>query len=281
VTVKYDPMMRHCCQIFFLKRQKHQILITRTIHDNFLYVKNFATGFHKSKTPLLSSSLTSAKRPIPSWKFIRSLKKKGFPSHFRNWIVAPLTTATSRLLLNLVAGFPTRHGRGLRQRDTLSPLLFNLLFPLTRFTQILKSDSRHGLLHKRRGRGTILHMSLYVNGGSYQERHPKLCIHPWQFWGGDRPTHKFPQEFRSQIFDLEFSQLMSPKEKKRTWKWRGGHPVAATSRSMHGCILLPAAPTSPTPCWCHIDWQSGAQRKGHRYLAVPVVRAKQLTRANN
>jgi hypothetical protein len=153
-------------------------LITRTIHD-ILYVKNLATRFHKSKTPLLSSSLTSAKRPIPSWKFIVDLfQKKGFPSHFRNWIVAPLTTATSRLLLNLVAGFPTRHGRGLRQRDTLSPLLFNLLFPLTRFTQILKSDSRHGLLHKLRGRGTILRMSLYANGGSYQERHPKLCIHP-------------------------------------------------------------------------------------------------------
>jgi hypothetical protein len=130
--------MRHCCQIIFFKGQKHQIVITRTIHDNFLYVKNLATRFHKSKTPLLSSSLTSAKRPIPSWKFIRSLKKKGFPSHFRNWIVAPLTTATSRLLLNLVAGFPTRHGRGLRQRDTLSPLLFNLLFPLTRLPKYWK-----------------------------------------------------------------------------------------------------------------------------------------------
>jgi hypothetical protein len=52
------------------------------------------------------------------------LQRRGFPPRFRNWITALLTTASTRVLLNGIAGAPIAHGRGLRQGDPLSPLSF-------------------------------------------------------------------------------------------------------------------------------------------------------------
>lgn len=108
----------------------------RSIHDNFLYVKNLATRLHNNV----------------GWDYIVDLlQKRGFPSRFRNWIVALLTTSSSRVLLNGVAGLPIQHGRGLRQGDPLSPLLFVLAIdPLA---QILEMATTFGLLHKLRGWG--------------------------------------------------------------------------------------------------------------------------------
>jgi hypothetical protein len=98
----------------------------RSIHDNFLYVKNLATRLHKRKTPALLFKLDIRKAfDSVRWDYIVDLlQKRGFPPRFRNWVVALLVTASSRVLLNGVAGPPIKHGRGLRQGDPLSPLLF-------------------------------------------------------------------------------------------------------------------------------------------------------------
>jgi mannosylglycoprotein endo-beta-mannosidase len=135
----------------------------RSIHDNFLYVKNMATRLHKNKNPSLLLKLDIRKAfDSLRWDYlIDLLQRRGFPSAFRNWITALLVTSYSRVLLNGVAGPPISHGRGLRQGDPLSPLLFNLgIDPLQ---QVLDIATAHGLLHKVRRRGPILRTSLYAD----------------------------------------------------------------------------------------------------------------------
>jgi hypothetical protein len=89
------------------------------------------------------------------------MHRRGFPSRFLNWVVALLVTATSRVLLNGVPGEPILHGRGLRQGDPLSPLLFVLAIdPLS---QLLELATDHGLLHRLHGRGTVVRTSLYAD----------------------------------------------------------------------------------------------------------------------
>jgi hypothetical protein len=65
------------------------------------------------------------------------------------------------VLLNGIAGSPIDHGRGLRQGNPLSPLLFVLA--IDPISQILEHATRSGLLHKLRGRGTILRTSLHAD----------------------------------------------------------------------------------------------------------------------
>lgn len=70
----------------------------RSIHDNFLYVKSLA------KTLLFKLDIRKAFDSI-HWEFIMDfLQRRGFPPRFRNWITALLTTSSSRVLLNDIAG---------------------------------------------------------------------------------------------------------------------------------------------------------------------------------
>jgi hypothetical protein len=65
------------------------------------------------------------------------------------------------VLLNGIAGDPIKHGRGLRQGDPLLPLLF--VIAIDPLNQILEGATTHGLLHKLRGRVSILRTSLYAD----------------------------------------------------------------------------------------------------------------------
>jgi hypothetical protein len=93
-----------------------------------MYVRNLARRLHKSKIPSFLFKLDIRKAfDSVRWDYIlKLLKRHGFPPNFRDWITALLCTASSRVLLNGVAGAPILHGRGLRQGDPLSPLLFVL-----------------------------------------------------------------------------------------------------------------------------------------------------------
>jgi hypothetical protein len=123
----------------------------RSIYDNFLYVKNLATRFHKAKTLALLFKLDICKAfDSVSWEYILDLlQRRGFPPRFWDWVTALFATATSRVLLNGIAGVPIDHGRGIRQGDPLSPLLFVLA--IDPITQILEEATRIGLLNKLRG----------------------------------------------------------------------------------------------------------------------------------
>jgi hypothetical protein len=54
------------------------------------------------------------------------MSKLGFPLKWRELVAALLSTSSSRILLNGVPTAPIKHGRGVRQGDPLSPLLFVL-----------------------------------------------------------------------------------------------------------------------------------------------------------
>ena len=100
----------------------------RSIHDNFLYVKNLATRLHKSKTPCLMFKLDIRKAfDSMCWdNIIDILHRHGFSPRFHDWITAIFASSSSRVLLNGMVSPPIVHGRGLRQGKSLSRLLFDI-----------------------------------------------------------------------------------------------------------------------------------------------------------
>jgi hypothetical protein len=62
----------------------------RSNHDNFLYVKNLATRFHKANTPALLFKLDIQKAfDSISWEYILDLlHRRRFPPRFRDWLTS-------------------------------------------------------------------------------------------------------------------------------------------------------------------------------------------------
>jgi hypothetical protein len=60
-----------------------------------------------------------------SWSFLfEVLRRMGFGERFLKWIALLLHTANTRVMVNVVPGGRVYHGRGLRQGDPTSPMLF-------------------------------------------------------------------------------------------------------------------------------------------------------------
>ena len=76
----------------------------RCIQDNFLYVRNLARAYHKTKTPTLLFKLDIAKTfDSVSWEYLLELLEiRGFPVRWRNWI--SLILSASSIVLNGGAG---------------------------------------------------------------------------------------------------------------------------------------------------------------------------------
>jgi hypothetical protein len=97
-------------------------------------VRNLARKLHKTKKPTLLFKL-DIKEAFDSvqWDYLMDLLQHfgSPPPKFRDWISALLSSSSSRVLLNGVPRDPIKYGRGLRQGDPLSPLLFVLAFTLS------------------------------------------------------------------------------------------------------------------------------------------------------
>lgn len=138
-------------------------LRSKSTQDNFLYVQNIVRSLHRKKQPALLLKLDIAKAfDSVSWEYLLEvLQQLGFPARWRDWVSLLLCTASSAVMLNGTVGKYFTHQRGLRQGDSLSPLLF-----------IIAIDTLHRLLEKATelheidplpGRGIPLRVSLYAD----------------------------------------------------------------------------------------------------------------------
>jgi hypothetical protein len=111
-----------------ISRSQSSFIKSRSIHDHYMYVRNYARQLHKARTPALFLKL-DIKKAFDSvrWDYlVNFIQRLGFPPKYRNWLVALLRTSSSRVLFNGVLGSPILHGQGFRQGDPLLPLLFVL-----------------------------------------------------------------------------------------------------------------------------------------------------------
>jgi hypothetical protein len=92
MATRLAPLMTACLQYqsAFIKK--------RSIHDSFFYVRNLAWKLHKSNNPTLMFKPDIKKAfDSVSWDYLVDLlQHMGFPSKFREWICALLSTSSSR-----------------------------------------------------------------------------------------------------------------------------------------------------------------------------------------
>ncbi|WVZ77845.1 hypothetical protein U9M48_025660 [Paspalum notatum var. saurae] len=135
----------------------------RSIHDSFLSVRNAVRRLHRKRTPSLFIKLDITKAfDSVRWEYLLTLMKElGFPTRWCDRIAVLLSTSSSRILLNGVPSTPIKHGRGLRQGDPLSPLLF--VIAMDPLQKLLDLATNLGCLGKLCGRTATMRVSMYAD----------------------------------------------------------------------------------------------------------------------
>jgi hypothetical protein len=141
-----------------VSRSQNAFIKGRCIRDNFLYVQRV-----KSKKPSLFIKLDISKAfDSVSWAYLLVvLEAFGFGRKWRNWISAILASSSSRIFMNGRLGRKIVHKRGLRQGDSLSPILFILAIdPLQR---IIGRAIHSSVLSHVLPKSATLYCSLYAD----------------------------------------------------------------------------------------------------------------------
>lgn len=154
LTSKIDTLISSSQSAFVKKR---------CIQDNFLYVRNLARAYHRTRTPALLFKLDISKAfDSVSWEYLLELlERRGFSMRWRNWISLILASSSSMVLLNGIPGPKFHHERGLRQGDPLSPYLF--ILAIDTLQRLFELATEQGDLSLLRGRQARLRLSLYAD----------------------------------------------------------------------------------------------------------------------
>jgi hypothetical protein len=146
-----------------ISQNQNAFIRGRTIHDNFKFVQRAAVYFCKKKIPktLLKLDISKAFDTV-AWPFLlNTLQAFGFGEHWRRWVGTLLSSATSRILLNGRPGKHIKHRRGVRQGDSLSPMLFIIMMEV--FARLVAAAENEGLLRPLGAPAIRHHCSLYVD----------------------------------------------------------------------------------------------------------------------
>ena len=101
---------------------------TRSIHDNYIYVRNAIKLLHSKKKPCLFLKLDIAGAfDTVSWEYMLELTERlGFGPRWRDLMSLIWSSSNSKVMANGCLGQQIWHRRGLRQGDPLSPMLFTI-----------------------------------------------------------------------------------------------------------------------------------------------------------
>ncbi|WVZ65335.1 hypothetical protein U9M48_014716 [Paspalum notatum var. saurae] len=135
----------------------------RSIHDCFRAVQLSCRLLHRKKVScvLLKVDIARAFDSV-AWPFLLELLEHlGFPRRWRDWISLLLQASSTKILLNGNPGRRICHARGLRQGDSLSPMLFVLVMDV--LNALIKLAEETGLLSPLGQQAIRSRASLYAD----------------------------------------------------------------------------------------------------------------------
>jgi hypothetical protein len=121
LAVRLSPLLPE-----IIAQAQSAFVSTRSIHENFKFVRGAAQQLHQRKTKaiLMKIDISKASNTL-SWEFLLEvLRRRGFGERWITWICGLLRTASTSILLNGVLGEPFMMGSGVRQGDPISPAMF-------------------------------------------------------------------------------------------------------------------------------------------------------------
>ncbi|KAE8777808.1 hypothetical protein D1007_49394 [Hordeum vulgare] len=138
-------------------------ILGRSLHDNFLLVRQVARRIHARRDPGVFLKLDIS-RTFNSlvWPFLFDvLRAKGFGNKWIGWVAALLNSASTKVVVN---GVPRRsfvHAKGLRQGDPISPLLFMIAMDV--LTSIINKAESNGIISALTGVTAMQRLSIYAD----------------------------------------------------------------------------------------------------------------------